>query len=171
METNIESIRIYACNAHAEVNQRYADLPYSYHLKIAVAFGHKFKHLIPEEDWEDVEGGLWCHDLIEDTRKTYNDVLKATNKVIAEYSYALANEKGRDRDHRANEKYYKGIRKYKHSTFIKLCDRLANVYHSIQTKSRMLDMYKKEQPHFREALYDGRFEEMWIQLEKFINEN
>lgn len=172
METNISNVIRYASNAHAETNQRYAkEYPYSFHLDMAANFGFKFLHLIPEEDWEDVLGGIWCHDLIEDTRQTYNDVKRATNEVIAEYSYALANEKGKNRATCANAKYYREICRYKHASFIKLCDRLANVYYSIQSHSTMLDMYKKEHPHFRALLYDGRFEEMWIQLETFINEN
>ena len=172
MEKTLNDIMNYAIQAHTDCNHRYAKVyPYSYHLEIAVAFGKKFKHLIPEKDWNDVEGGIWCHDLIEDARQTYNDVKKSTNKVVAEYSYVLANEKGRDRAHRANAKYYRGIRRYKHASFIKLCDRLANVYYSIQSKSPMLETYKKEQSHFRNELYDSNYEEIWIQLETFINEN
>jgi len=164
-----EDIRVYAANAHAETNHLYAKkYPYLFHLKMAVVFGEKFKHLIPEEDWLDVVGGIWCHDLIEDARQTYNDVKKATNKVIAEYSYALANEKGRDRAHRANAKYYRGIRAYKHATFIKLCDRLANICYSVESKSSMLKKYREEHDHFKTELYDPKHDEMWELIESFL---
>lgn len=71
------------------------------------------------------------HDTIEDTRVTYNEVLKALGiKNVAEIIYALTNEKGKNRKQRANRKYYVGIRNTPGATFVKLCDRIANVRYS-----------------------------------------
>jgi hypothetical protein len=160
----------YAIRRHREVNHHYNALyPYAFHLQMTVEVANKFIHLIPEEDRADVIGGCWTHDLIEDARETYNNVKHATNETIAEYAYALCNEKGKTRKDRANDKYYMGIRAYKHASFIKLCDRIANVQFSINEKSSMINMYRDEFDDFYEKLYDGRFQEMWENLKKLLN--
>jgi len=164
-----EIAKDYAIRRHREVNHHYNALyPYAFHLQMTVEAAEKFIDLIPEEDRSDVIGGCWVHDIIEDARETYNNVKHATNETIAEYAYALCNEKGKTRKERANEKYYQGILNYKHALFIKLCDRIANVTFSVNEKSSMINMYRKEYDDFYANLYDGRFREMWDYLEKLL---
>lgn len=164
-----EKAKDYAIRRHREVNHHYNALyPYAYHLQMTVDIAKKFIHLIPEIDREDVIGGCWTHDIIEDARETFNNVKNEINEVIAEYAYRCQNEKGRTRKERANKKYYKEIKEYRHCAFIKLCDRIANVSFSIKEKSSMFDMYKNEFSFFYEQLYDGRFEEMWGYLKKLL---
>lgn len=158
----------FALKAHKDTNQMYHDQLYSKHLYDVNSLFVKYLHLLPKEDVDDVAGGCWCHDVIEDTGKTYNDVLRATNETIANYAFALTNEKGKNRKERANEKYYEGIRQYKHATFIKLCDRIANVSFSKLNGSSMLKTYQKEHLFMVQHLYDGRFEEMWQELSRLI---
>ena len=170
MKKTIEDIITYAKVSHIEANQLYAnEKPYTFHLEMAVNIGEKYKALIPEKDWFDVLGGIWCHDIIEDARQTYNDVLKNTNETIAEYAYALTNEKGRNRKARANHKYYRGIRAYKHARFIKLCDRIANVSYAKMEKSEMFEMYKKEHSEFIDQLYNRKYHIMWDELETLFS--
>ena len=103
------------------------------------------------------------HDAIEDCRMTYNDVkqlmLNITHRDyfvsenVAEIVYAVTNEKGKNRAERANDAYYEGIRKTSFATFIKYCDRLANIQYGNIFKhylggNRMIEVYKKEQSHF-----------------------
>ena len=92
------------------------------------------------------------HDLIEDTRVSYNDVKEVLGQQAADIIYAVSNEKGKNRKERANEKYYEGIRNTPGAVFVKLCDRIANVQYSKMTKSRMFEMYKKENAEFTKAL-------------------
>lgn len=167
---SIEEIaKDYAIRRHREVNHHYnAMYPYAFHLQMTVEVAEKFIHLIPEEDRHDVIGGCWTHDIIEDARETYNNVKDVTNKTIAEYAYRCTTFKGRNRRERANEQYFKEIKEYKHCTFIKLCDRIANVSFSIQEKSSMINMYKKEFQFFYDNLYDGRYQEMWDHLKKLL---
>ena len=79
----------------------------------------KVMHYLKTEDEE-----LMCialgHDVIEDTRQTYNDVKKATSEMVAEIVYALTNEKGKTRKDRANTKYYDGIKDCEFATFVTL---------------------------------------------------
>lgn len=74
--------------------------------------------------------------------------------------YAVTNEKGRTRVERANENYYKGIRETEGATFVKLCDRIANVQYSKMTKSSMFDKYKKENVNFMIGVDADKFPEM-----------
>ena len=158
----------YACQQHGLVNQLFDTHPYRYHLRLTVNEAEKYIHLIPVGDRDTVIAGCWVHDLIEDTTVTYDQLLKNTNKVVAEYSYACTNDKGRNRRERANPGYYYGIRIYKHASFVKLCDRLANVRYGKEHKTGMYKMYKNEYAFFKEHLYDGRWKEMWDELEKLL---
>jgi len=163
-----DKAEFYACKMHGLCHQMYDTHPYRFHLRGVVDVAKEFIHLIPVKDRDTVIAGSWSHDLIEDAGVTYNDVLKNTNLIVAEYSYALTNDKGRNRAERANPGYYYGIRIYKHASFIKLCDRIANVRYGIEHKSKMVNMYKKEYESFRKELYDGRWEEMWATLDLLL---
>lgn len=185
MIIGINSAREYATKCHDDTNHRYDGyLPYLFHLKMVVAVFEEHKHLLDNNvDYstgkaeydngvdntetlrEVCEKAAWGHDLIEDTRETYNDVVTGMGRYAANVIYALTNEKGKNRKERANDKYYEGIRNTKGATFVKLCDRIANVRYSKMTKSKMFDMYKKENGTFETALRNGiEYIEMWDAL-------
>lgn len=158
----------FAIKAHSDINQKYHNGPYSVHLEDVVRTFHLFKHLIPEEDWDEVEAGCWVHDVLEDTPLSWNDIRKAVNENVADYSYALQNEKGKIRKEKANAKYYDEMRVFKHAAFVKLCDRISNVSFSKINGSTMYNTYQKEHLFMVQHLYDGRYEEMWTALSHLI---
>lgn len=161
----IEKAKKYAIDLHRNVNQKYGDYSYEYHLQMVVNIANDFSWMIPTKDLDDVIAGCWVHDVLEDVHSiTYNNIKKELNETIAEYAFALTNEKGRSRKERANDKYYLGIKNYKHAAFIKLCDRIANVRFSKENNEKMFKMYKEEQDSFAEALCDGRFDGLWTML-------
>jgi len=152
---------------HKNTNHMYDTyLPYEFHLRMVHNVGKQFKHLL--DDTKDYFTGetyrgpkqeqitlrdtcllaCWGHDLIEDTRVSYNDVKTHLGQESADIIYAVTNEKGRNRKERGNEKYYEGIRNTPGAVFVKLCDRIANVQYSKMTGSRMFEMYKKENDEF-----------------------
>jgi (p)ppGpp synthase/HD superfamily hydrolase len=167
-QAKIEKIRQRAHELHENVNQIYGDdLPYGFHLDMVAEGVEEFGHLVcvREEDVLPIFFGAFFHDTIEDARQTYNDVMKEARKWLSEEQalmateivYALTNDKGRTRAERAGEKYYKGIRATPYATFVKLCDRLANVTYTCSVDSgksgfRMREVYKSEMPHFLPAL-------------------
>ncbi len=164
---------IYACKAHLDVNQYYetpfGDLLYSFHLKSVANVGKRFKHFIPDYDWNTVEAAAWCHDLSEDARISLNALIKNIGEKSALIVYAVTNEKGKNRSERANDKYYDGIKNTQYATFVKLCDRIANVEFGIKTNSSMVKKYKKEFEHFRNSLHiNGEYEEMWNHLNELM---
>lgn len=177
-DTNLEEIKIFAIKSHQGTNHTYGDKPYSYHLEMVVAAVLKYINHIPEEDRNTVIAAAWCHDLIEDCRITYNDLVEQVGKEVAEIVYALTNDKGRNRSERASASYYKGIRDTKYAVFIKLCDRLANVKNSKYTGNKMFVMYRKEHVNFIVSLttdtgdFKNKFEtEASIELYTLLNDN
>jgi (p)ppGpp synthase/HD superfamily hydrolase len=167
-------MREWCIEQHRNTNHFYDTyLPYEFHLRMVVQVCNDFKHLLPnmlltreesvyhnrfetiDETKHSVELACWGHDLIEDTRVSYNDVKNKLGHNAAEIIYAVSNEKGKNRKERANIKYYQGIRETPGAVFVKLCDRIANVQYSKMTKSRMFEMYQKENQEFEKML--GRY--------------
>lgn len=182
---------------HKDTNHWYDKyLPYEFHLKMVVNVYEDFKHLLPKNLYtqeEEMHRGsyetfdethkviyfaCWGHDLIEDTRVSYNDVKSKLDASgyshVADIIYALTNEKGKNRKERANDKYYEGIRSTPGAVFVKLCDRIANVQYSKMTKSSMFKKYSQENSHFEKML--GRYtdnkdlEPMFNYLENLFGE-
>lgn len=138
---------------HKITNHMYDKYSYEFHLGQVLDFAIKFHELEKSVKPEDLTLAALGHDLIEDTRTSYNDVKDFLGEDVAEIVYALTNEKGRTRKDRANKKYYDGIRACKGAVFIKLCDRLANVEYTINSgNEKMLKVYREENPEFLTAL-------------------
>ena len=151
---------------HVKTNHFYDTyLPYEFHLRMVANVFEKFQHLLKSNvEYSTGENivnpvlqksityvlrlACWGHDLIEDTRTSYNDVKEVLGQEVADVVYAVTNEKGKTRKERANDKYYEGIRNTPGAVFVKLCDRIANVQYSKMTGSRMFEMYKKENIDF-----------------------
>ena len=166
----LEKAKNYAIEKHRSVNQTYDTFEYAYHLEKVYETAKNFIHLIEEAEQENVLAACWVHDIIEDARETYNDVKKETNETIAELAYALTNEKGRTRAERANEKYYQGIRETKNASFVKFCDRIANVQHAKENGSRMFQVYKEENANFVSKIYVPECKEMADYLKELFLE-
>lgn len=149
---------------HMKINHMYDDyLPYKFHLNMVATAGEQFMYIVMQHAFtlehaekiafvEAIQLALWGHDLDEDTHASYNDYFKVLGEKAANLIYACTNEKGKTRAERANAKYYRGIVEEFFATFIKLCDRIANVQFSKLTKSDKFVMYKKENPHFLGSL-------------------
>jgi (p)ppGpp synthase/HD superfamily hydrolase len=144
---------------HKETNHFYdKNLPYEFHLNLVYNELVNYIPLVKLTNLFNTEPNVnfhsilkyaaYGHDLIEDARVSYNDVKAVLGYEVAEIVFALTNLKGKTRKDRANDEYYKGITETPGATLIKLCDRLANVKYSMLTKSRMFDMYKKENLNF-----------------------
>ena len=103
----------------------------------------------------------YFHDSIEDARQTYNDLLNLDlYQESVEIVYALTNEKGRNRAERASDSYYQGIRETLGASFVKMCDRIANVRYSRMMGSSMFEKYRKENSEFMEKVDAQRFPKM-----------
>lgn len=167
----IETARQYASDRHAQVNHHYGDHPYAFHLAMVASYAQRYITDLPAPQQAIILAGCWCHDLIEDARETYNDLKAVVGPEVAELAYALTNEKGRTRAERADDRYYAGIRATPYAPLVKVCDRLANMDHSIQQQSRMADIYAREYPQFRQKLYQsGQYEAAWADLDALVQQ-
>ena len=167
-----------AFQIHDDVNQKYDHvLPYGFHLKMVASFVSRYGYLVAESEADILVlyGSAYLHDTIEDARMTYNDIVKFIDdfrvgslvlpeeikrkleEQVPEIVYALTNEKGRNRKERANETYYKGIRDTRFASFIKMCDRLANIQYTMMFvfPNRMLEVYRREYPEFIRSISEG----------------
>jgi (p)ppGpp synthase/HD superfamily hydrolase len=178
---------------HRKTNHFYDRyLPYEFHLRMVNNVYEDFQHLLddtkdyftgesyrgPKQDQVTLKDACrrasFGHDLIEDTRVSYNDVKTELGQEAADIVYAVTNDKGKNRSERAGDKYYEGIRNTPGAVFVKLCDRIANVQYGKMTKSRMFEMYKEENIEFEKML--GRYtdnkdlEPMFVYLNNLFND-
>ena len=163
------SAQNYAMQKHKDTNHLYDGKPYDYHLWMVSDIAKMFFHYIPEDKRETVIAACWLHDTIEDCRVTYNDIKEQFGEELAEITYALTEEKGRNRKERHCPKYFIGIKQTPLASFVKLCDRAANIKHSLESKSSMFEKYRKEHIEFREALYDNFNLGLWAYIESLLN--
>lgn len=164
----------FAIEAHNKTNHLYDGKPYSVHLSMVSMYAMKYIDFLPsKETRENVLNACWLHDTIEDCRLTYNDILKVAGEDVANIVYAVSNEKGKNRKERANDLYYFGIRNTAWATYVKFCDRLANVKYSKDTNSKMLSVYKKENADFVKSLCPDNnslhnYNKMIIELDELL---
>jgi len=157
---------------HIDINQKYDELPYIVHLQGVVKIAKKYLYLIPKEYHDIIIKACWGHDLIEDPTVNYNGVKQVLGVKIADIIYRVSNEKGKNRSERSNNKYYEGIKECDYAIFVKICDRISNmIYSKTYGNYNMFKMYKKEFPLFKEKLYNGKYGEMWEELENITNTN
>jgi len=145
---------------HEDTNHYYDKyLPYAFHLRMVEKAAADFAFLLDVNPGKaiyptsvQITLAAYGHDLIEDTRISYNDVKIQLGETVADIIYAVSNEKGKNRKERANAAYYMGIRETPGAVFVKLCDRIANLQYSKMTGSRMFEMYRKENDNFLKSL-------------------
>lgn len=121
-----------------------------------------------------VKMALDGHDLIEDARQTYNDLVELGNKhtkypvvatMFADIVYAVTDEKGKTRKERKSDKYYQELSDNELAVFVKLSDIAANTLFSKLTASSIYMMYKREFKHFKENCYVGDYKEFFDYVE------
>lgn len=171
-ETLVQLAERWSCNKHREVNQFYGDHPYEYHLRAVVNVAKKYIELLPKKDRDLAIAACWAHDTIEDTRQTYNDVKRVLGWKVAEVVYNVTQEKGKTRDERESPSYFDGIARCHVSTFVKFCDRIANMQESWDNRSSMYRKYRGSLPYFlhRLDIYPD-FEPMSLHLQAFLGRN
>lgn len=172
--------------SHALTNHYYDQyLPYEFHLRMVanVSRNEKFndvaKFLQKEYHISDIDLLLGCygHDLLEDARKSYNDIktslkrFKATINIdtVCEIIYAVTDPKGRNKEEKATPEHYLGIKNQPGALFVKLCDRIANTQYGLMTGSSMVKKYIKLYPKFKEITYSDDYKVMFDYLEDLMN--
>lgn len=162
----IKKAMLFAISNHQRVNQTYQKLPYYIHPMNVIIFVMMFKKYLSEDDLVIAICVAWCHDIIEDTGLTYNDIKKELGSRVAQLvCNVTTNIHGINRIERANDDYYKRVSSDDLSIFVKLADRLSNTHFSFNYGNiSMYNKYTSELPHFKKKIYNGKFDEMWEML-------
>lgn len=142
------------------------DKPYTYHLRMVRDNVLKFHPYLPYGlSIEVIVIAAWLHDVIEDCGVTQEDLAREFGEEVAALVFSVTNEAGKNRKER-NEKTYHKIRETVSSVFLKLMDRIANIETGGKT-----DMYKKEYPAFKAALYrEGELDKVWEYLDSLLKD-
>lgn len=165
----MKDVREQAKQLHESVNQTYGGYPYILHLDAVEAVYREFKDEAPDFNerlnmFKDAiyKESCYYHDTIEDCRVTPNDLINRyqLDPHSVQIVFALTNEKGWKRENRANEKYYREMRNIVGATFVKMCDRIANVRFSRLLGSGMFEKYKQENEHFMESVHADDYPKM-----------
>lgn len=170
-------VRKKAKELHESVNHKYAGRGYIVHLDLVYSAYQAFRDEAPkvhiDESIQELiyEEAAYFHDSIEDCRVTPNDLLNKYNLTAHAtfIVFALTNEKGWSREDRANKKYYSEMRKIPGATFVKMCDRIANVSFSKATGSSMFEKYKAENKKFMKSVQAKDFPKMRKYLKQLLN--
>ena len=142
MELNLNSIREFAITAHAD--QQYDKYPYSYHL-LGVANIVKDLYTF-DKDLITLTAIAYLHDYIEDvdvetktTKQKYDEILKETNRTIADAVLALTHE-----DHVDREDYLQAIKLNPLALKVKTADAMFNLQESIKlNNNKWINLYIK----------------------------
>jgi guanosine-3',5'-bis(diphosphate) 3'-pyrophosphohydrolase len=147
----------FARKAHGD--QKYGDEPYSVHLDevdaVLLEFGYNSSGFR-------AVGQL--HDVLEDTDTTEKQLRSIFPQDVCDIVVALSKHRGLSRKESAPI-YYRQIVEQPKAVIVKLADRIANVRHGLKTGSSLVDMYRKEHPAFRAALYSIYEDLMWTELD------
>ena len=133
----IEKAREFAARCHGV--QLYGKVPYIKHLEDVYRIA---KSITTNEN---IHIAAFLHDVIEDTKCTYQDVVAKFGKEVAELVYAVTDEIGRNRVER-KEKTYPKIAESADAITLKICDRLANFEAAHDNNYNKYEMYSEE--HF-----------------------
>jgi len=158
------------CNQKYGDKHRYDDCryPYSLHLKAVLSQYERFSHLLTDNEKQVAICGCAGHDLIEDARVTYRDIAGQIGQRVADVIYCCTEEKGRNRDERHSEQYYKELAQNEIAVFVKLCDIIANVTYSLLMNSDMYEKFQKENAKTNKYLWVERFEPMYEHLARLL---
>lgn len=159
MKCTLVDIVKWAVECHAATNHQYASHPYSFHLqsvqiamvKVVRECEERGIRTFTSEELELLYASAWCHDLIEDARVTYNDIITKTgSRDLAEIVWSVTQDAGRNRKERQSPAYYTRLAANPNAVLVKMADRIANMQFSKTSGSGMYQKYLKELPEFFE---------------------
>ena len=146
---------------------RYDIHPFVKHLEDVITVMRRFN-----QTDSNLLAAAWLHDIVEDTGVSIGIVRDKFGRQIAELVDALTDGKEGNRKQR-KERPYKLIPQVPGAIIVKLADRIANVEYCFNTKSPLLQMYKREYDDeysgFRTNLYkEEEAVEMWAFLDQLM---
>jgi len=156
-------------------NQKYGDLSYTSHLEDVAALVDlaSNRYALSDEDYDVAYAAAWLHDIVEDTEVEPYTIHNEFGHRIYDIMMAVTDPftPNWTREQKKDHVYKKMQKAERLATMVKLCDRAANVEFGNMTKNeKKLDMYRKEHPEFKSALYiPGEYDWLWERIERYLN--
>lgn len=159
--TNFKGIRDYVSKCHDDAGCEYDGQPYIVHVDLVVSMVNVYKtvFLNPIDIDIAIKAAL-CHDLIEDTQESFNDVSEVIGRDAANVVLCVTDVSAENRLMKHLLTMGKTVMDYR-AIILKMCDICANARHS---KTHGSSMYKK---YVEEYAYRKPNQEV---LEMFWNE-
>lgn len=169
-EDTLTRARDFAMSVHGD--QKYGNEPYVVHLDEVAALAEPYGIA--------AKVVAYLHDTIEDTRfrtkaEVFADVATKFGKNVALAVQGLSDEPGETRKERKAKTYARMSLITIDDIWgrivliVKAADRLANARRCVKDQSSLLDMYRKEQPQFRKAVYrSGVNDELMVEIDKLL---
>jgi (p)ppGpp synthase/HD superfamily hydrolase len=149
-------------------NQLYGQRPYQYHLQDVADCCTTHLCLVDPKHHTNIICAAWLHDTIEDCGDIHHQILQKTNQEVLDIVLALTTGEG-TRAERFSEDYFIRLAKNEQAVFVKLCDRLCNVYEShVRNMSTYLDMYRKEQGLINTHLCVPKFKGLLFKINSLL---
>lgn len=164
-----EEAKSFSVYRHNIINQLYDVHPYPLHLQMVENVAKDFIYLIPKNNKTiyEILASCWTHDLKEDCGIEISELKRRFGKRVAAITEALTALPGTRKERLKNT--CDKIRETEFATFVKLCDRIANVQYSKKYSPAKFAMYKKEHNNFIEKLYDPKYKPMFEILNGYFN--
>jgi (p)ppGpp synthase/HD superfamily hydrolase len=157
LEKKLEVIRKYAQKCYDGANCEYAGNNYFVHIQMVydVVLAHQDIFEGDSLTLSYVLGAAYCHDLLEDTKESYNDIMRVTGKDVADITLAVTDVPADNRLMKHLLTMHKTVKDYR-AIILKMADILANATYSKMQGSSMYNKYvaeyKYRRPIFKTAL-------------------
>jgi (p)ppGpp synthase/HD superfamily hydrolase len=167
----------FAKKAYNDANCEYNGQDYFVHIENVVSVLTKNIQIFNSlEDATNTLGAAYCHDLIEDAKLSYNNILDASNKDVADIVLAVTDVNEANRLLRHLNTMGKTVKDYR-AIILKLCDIYANASYSKANGGSMyakyIEEYQYRRPIFKKALnwYSDKINpyhlaQLWLELDK-----
>jgi (p)ppGpp synthase/HD superfamily hydrolase len=145
MILNYEKLHEIARKQYNEVNSKYDNKEYIYHIDAVSAIIDRYQNVFihNNDDFINTKIASLFHDSIEDARQSYNNILENTNKDIADIVLAVTDVPSSNRLMKHLLTMVKTVADYR-AIILKMCDILANATYSYEHNDSMYCKYKKE---------------------------
>lgn len=171
----METFRLleWAKGEHSRTLCKYNGLDFGFHLDCVIAQLDRFDFLLQDEEYDIAYRAACCHDLMEDARVSYRTLERQIGEKAADIVYKVSNEVAKSRAESFARTLPK-IRGDKLATYVKLCDRIANVTFNLLTCNNHYSReYFEEYKEFKEILFIPEqtwgFEPIWEHLDLVVS--
>lgn len=145
MNDLIINAKKYSIEKHNAAGCTYGDKYENYviHLEMVFENVNNFEVFREYKDSLYTRAAAWTHDLLEDTQQTFNDVMGATNKEVAEITLAVTDVPAENRLLRHFLTLPKTVKDHR-AIILKMCDMAANSSYGKYQKNSMYKKYQEE---------------------------